>query len=66
MINSSLNYKEDHFGREGAPSIGMGLQSSNPFQSGGLFDSSFPEAAANIPSLNVIKKVRILLPPYLY
>lgn len=64
MINSSLNFKEDHYGRDGAPSMGIGLQSSNPFQGGHLFDNSFPEAAANIPSHNQIKKVRSS-PPYL-
>lgn len=63
MINSSLNFKEDHYGRDGVPSIGIALQSSNPFQGGNLFDSSYPEAAANIPTLNQIKKVRDS-PPY--
>ena len=42
MINSSSNFKDDTFGRDGCTQINMTIPNSIPFGNG-LFDSSFPE-----------------------
>lgn len=64
MNNSSINFKDDTFGREPAHSLGMTFPNSNPFAPG-IIDNSFPEKV-NIPTNQSIRKVKIPLFHILY